>query len=144
MTGYRIPWVPILSEADLPDTEETWLVTDNTGGVYSDWRCPETGVWENAEAEYGLRVIAYAPLPAPYDPDETKPLGYHDVAEYYKEPEPVDERDVRIVELEARVVRLAKAMRVWLAGADTIEQLAKEVETALLAVLQPGDLEMSE
>ena len=74
MTGYRIPWVPIRSEADLPETEEPWLVTDNTGGVYSDWRCPETGVWENAEAEYGLRVIAYAPLPAPYDPDAPEPV----------------------------------------------------------------------
>ena len=135
MTGYRIPWVPILSEADLPDTEETWLVTDNTGGVYSDWRCPETGVWENAEAEYGLRVIAYAPLPAPYDPDE---------------PEPVDQRDARIAELEARVGRLIRELRAFGPVSTQIGVFvqamigaAKQLQEAH-AALQPGDLEVSE
>ena len=107
MTGYRIPWVPILSEADLPDVEEGLLVTTNGGDVYSDWR-NEDGEWEYASQYPETTIIAWAPLPAPYDPDKTKPLGYHDVAEYYKEPEPVDPRDALAALLAACEAAMAQ------------------------------------
>lgn len=71
---WYVPWVPIRSEADLPPIDEPVLLQteERTLISFRTWNYGQTGwYWYNRE---GLGIddgifVAWAPLPAPYDPD---------------------------------------------------------------------------
>ena len=69
MSGYRIPWRKIENQSDLPALYSWVITSDDEGCVHADHRDRE-GYWVYS---FG-KVIAYAPLPAPYDPDAPEPV----------------------------------------------------------------------
>lgn len=151
MSSYRIPWVPIKSPQDWPPASVDVLVTLNgSKRVLVDHVVKGWGGWYSYDVGK-VGVIAYAPLPAPYDPSA---------------PAPVDPRDAEIAELRARCARLAAVVDAYQSRGETIYELRQSIahylpywegpagdpdvaenmrrEIAALDAYRPGDLEVSE
>lgn len=73
MAEWSVPWRAIKCEADLPNVRETVLVTTQFGSVIKDW-VSSCGWWHFLHRAWNdpIAPTAWAPMPAPYVPEEGK------------------------------------------------------------------------
>lgn len=140
MTEWRAPWKAIKGKADLPPIDEPVLLQTQDGRAMVTFRTHNFDLSEwywysNSEEGIGDDVfVAWAPLPAPYDPDA---------------PDPVDE----LAAANSRAERLAAVVRTedaywgwWLntgRNRETQWELVDARKNARAALL-PSDTELRE